>query len=278
MGSNLGQPSCGDSSWECSASPAGWTSGSGSPPSTASRAGAEPISAGSCVASASVTTHLPSPSDPQTTYSLLERDLLLTLGVCRGPRPPPSRGAQAGRRRLSLSPCAPQHGCWHRALGSQERCHGCRGVGMPRAGTVGQRRGSRVQAVGCRGQQAEARGWKLPASPPEPCCQLRGPWTPSALGSSVDIRAREAPLTPLLHLQFRFGGGGDAGSKGPMVSAQESQAQAILQQARVSGPGVWGASGSPACRGSPSSQLGVLTWDSGAWGVVQSSLHIWGPW
>lgn len=35
-------------------------------------------------------------------------------------------------------------------------------------------------------------------------------------------------------MQFRFGGGGDAGSKGPMVSAQESQAQAILQQARVS--------------------------------------------
>uniref|UniRef100_F7EWE9 Collagen type V alpha 1 chain n=1 Tax=Monodelphis domestica TaxID=13616 RepID=F7EWE9_MONDO len=34
--------------------------------------------------------------------------------------------------------------------------------------------------------------------------------------------------------QFRFGGGGDAGSKGPLVSAQESQAQAILQQARVS--------------------------------------------
>uniref|UniRef100_A0A8C2T6G3 Collagen type V alpha 1 chain n=1 Tax=Coturnix japonica TaxID=93934 RepID=A0A8C2T6G3_COTJA len=34
--------------------------------------------------------------------------------------------------------------------------------------------------------------------------------------------------------QFRFSGGGDAGSKGPMVSAQEAQAQAILQQARVS--------------------------------------------
>uniref|UniRef100_A0A8C3CBC1 Collagen type V alpha 1 chain n=1 Tax=Cairina moschata TaxID=8855 RepID=A0A8C3CBC1_CAIMO len=34
--------------------------------------------------------------------------------------------------------------------------------------------------------------------------------------------------------QFRFSGGGDAGSKGPLVSAQEAQAQAILQQARVS--------------------------------------------
>ncbi|RMB93358.1 hypothetical protein DUI87_30052 [Hirundo rustica rustica] len=32
--------------------------------------------------------------------------------------------------------------------------------------------------------------------------------------------------------RFRFSGGGDAGSKGPMVSAQEAQAQAILQQAR----------------------------------------------
>lgn len=51
-----------------------------------------------------------------------------------------------------------------------------------------------------------------------------------------------APLvTPVLHPQFRFGGGGDAGSKGPMVSAQESQAQAILQQARVSGVRVRGA-------------------------------------
>ena len=39
--------------------------------------------------------------------------------------------------------------------------------------------------------------------------------------------------------QFRFSGGGDAGSKGPLVSAQEAQAQAILQQARVS-EGWWG--------------------------------------
>lgn len=50
-------------------------------------------------------------------------------------------------------------------------------------------------------------------------------------------------VTPVSHPQFRFGGGGDAGSKGPMVSAQESQAQAILQQARVSeGAGVGHAS------------------------------------
>lgn len=41
--------------------------------------------------------------------------------------------------------------------------------------------------------------------------------------------------------QFRFSGGGDAGSKGPLVSAQEAQAQAILQQARVS-EGWWGCS------------------------------------
>lgn len=54
--------------------------------------------------------------------------------------------------------------------------------------------------------------------------------------------ASSAPrVTPVLHPQFRFGGGGDAGSKGPMVSAQESQAQAILQQARVSGTCVPGA-------------------------------------
>lgn len=49
----------------------------------------------------------------------------------------------------------------------------------------------------------------------------------------------------LLAPQFRFGSGG--GDKGPVVAAQEAQAQAILQQARVSrarGPargagGVW---------------------------------------
>uniref|UniRef100_H9GD05 Fibrillar collagen NC1 domain-containing protein n=1 Tax=Anolis carolinensis TaxID=28377 RepID=H9GD05_ANOCA len=41
------------------------------------------------------------------------------------------------------------------------------------------------------------------------------------------------PPGTMLMLPFRFSGGGDGGSKGPMVSAQESQAQAILQQARV---------------------------------------------
>ncbi|XP_028360015.2 collagen alpha-1(V) chain-like, partial [Phyllostomus discolor] len=54
------------------------------------------------------------------------------------------------------------------------------------------------------------------------------------------------PPGTMLMLPFRFGGGGDAGSKGPMVSAQESQAQAILQQARVSGvrgSGGWGTGG-----------------------------------
>uniref|UniRef100_A0A8C8R7Z4 Fibrillar collagen NC1 domain-containing protein n=1 Tax=Pelusios castaneus TaxID=367368 RepID=A0A8C8R7Z4_9SAUR len=42
------------------------------------------------------------------------------------------------------------------------------------------------------------------------------------------------PPGTMLMLPFRFSGGGDGGSKGPLVSAQESQAQAILQQARVS--------------------------------------------
>lgn len=46
-------------------------------------------------------------------------------------------------------------------------------------------------------------------------------------------------LSPSCSHQFRFSGGGDAGSKGPLVSAQEAQAQAILQQARVS-EGWWG--------------------------------------
>lgn len=39
----------------------------------------------------------------------------------------------------------------------------------------------------------------------------------------------------LLAPQFRFGSGG--GDKGPVVAAQEAQAQAILQQARVSRAG-----------------------------------------
>lgn len=43
----------------------------------------------------------------------------------------------------------------------------------------------------------------------------------------------ELSLTPLMFPlgQFRFGGDGE---KGPVVSAQEAQAQAILSQARVS--------------------------------------------
>ncbi|ELK07333.1 Collagen alpha-1(V) chain [Pteropus alecto] len=52
------------------------------------------------------------------------------------------------------------------------------------------------------------------------------------------------PPGTMLMLPFRFGGGGDAGSKGPMVSAQESQAQAILQRAR-------GRAGSDGARGMP---------------------------
>ncbi|XP_010833558.1 PREDICTED: collagen alpha-1(V) chain, partial [Bison bison bison] len=60
------------------------------------------------------------------------------------------------------------------------------------------------------------------------------------------------PPGTMLMLPFRFGGGGDAGSKGPMVSAQESQAQAILQQARVSGLGHGGRLGAQLAR--------LLTW------------------
>lgn len=77
-------------------------------------------------------------------------------------------------------------------------------------------------------------------------------------------------VTPVLHLQFRFGGGGDAGSKGPMVSAQESQAQAILQQARVSGAWGRGAGGqSLAPRGSGPSLEGRCLWP--AWVCVSES-------
>lgn len=65
----------------------------------------------------------------------------------------------------------------------------------------------------------------------------------AVLNGAVEAQAAEGAGTEALtfvHLvpQFRFSGGGDAGSKGPMVSAQEAQAQAILQQARVSA-GTW---------------------------------------
>lgn len=108
--------------------------------------------------------------------------------------------------------------------------------------------GSPVRAVGWRNKQGEARDRKLPASPPEALLSSERPLDTLSPGVRVDAHVRAPPVTPVLHLQFRFGGGGDAGSKGPMVSAQESQAQAILQQARVSGAGAWGAARSPACR------------------------------
>ncbi|KAG6938395.1 collagen type V alpha 1 chain, partial [Chelydra serpentina] len=62
------------------------------------------------------------------------------------------------------------------------------------------------------------------------------------------------PPGTMLMLPFRFTGGGDGGSKGPLVSAQESQAQAILQQARLAlrGPaGPMGLTGRPGPVGPP---------------------------
>ena len=66
------------------------------------------------------------------------------------------------------------------------------------------------------------------------------------LGRSHGFPERE-PGPSLPAHQFRFGSGG--GDKGPVVAAQEAQAQAILQQARVSGAesmlveGVYGGKG-----------------------------------
>lgn len=87
----------------------------------------------------------------------------------------------------------------------------------------------------------------------------------------MDAHVRAPPVTPVLHLQFRFGGGGDAGSKGPMVSAQESQAQAILQQARVSGLGRGGWLGAQLAR--------LLTWGAhlglrSPWGCPVIPVHL----
>lgn len=67
-----------------------------------------------------------------------------------------------------------------------------------------------------------------PEGSPRLCGHPRGP------GPRTGTCTGASRVTPTSYPQFRFGGGGDASSKGPMVSAQESQAQAILQQARVS--------------------------------------------
>ena len=57
---------------------------------------------------------------------------------------------------------------------------------------------------------------------------------PSGFGVSW-ISWKNLDFLLLLAPQFRFGSGG--GDKGPVVAAQEAQAQAILQQARVSRAG-----------------------------------------
>lgn len=71
-------------------------------------------------------------------------------------------------------------------------------------------------------------------------CQSQG--TPKTLpgisgleGTWISGGELESSVAP----QFRFGSSG--GDKGPVVAAQEAQAQAILQQARVSRgrAGVW---------------------------------------
>lgn len=152
------------------------------------------------------------------------------------------------------------------ALARPPQCrHGHRPLALPRSnqGPWGLRvRGRRRQeGLPRRGGSPEAPGLKLEGGAGAAACgevEQRAPqgwgWTlpnQTVRSSTVPQGAegqclnpgvqcghprRCTPVTPTLHPQFRFGGGGDAGSKGPMVSAQESQAQAILQQARVSGP------------------------------------------
>uniref|UniRef100_A0A8C9BV73 Collagen type V alpha 1 chain n=1 Tax=Phocoena sinus TaxID=42100 RepID=A0A8C9BV73_PHOSS len=112
-----------------------------------------------------------------------------------------------------------------------------------------------------------------------PLCPQGPPGRPGLPGAD----GLPGPPGTMLMLPFRFGGGGDAGSKGPMVSAQESQAQAILQQARVSGAWGWGAGGTePGPMGLraqlggevPLANLGVLARVRSLRG--SSSLCIWG--
>ena len=150
--------------------------------------------------------------------------------------------------RFSLSPCALLHGRWHGALGSQGDAMDA-GVGEnPQGWNCQAGTGSAVRAVGWHNKQGRPGTGSCRPAPRGSAVTREAtghpqPWV------RVDAHVRAPPVTPVLHLQFRFGGGGDAGAKGPMVAAQESQAQAILQQARVSGAGAWGAA--PLCVAAP---------------------------
>ncbi|KAJ7308278.1 hypothetical protein JRQ81_008807 [Phrynocephalus forsythii] len=87
--------------------------------------------------------------------------------------------------------------------------------------------------------------------PPPPPLSWQGPPGRPGLPGADGL---PGPPGTMLMLPFRFSGGGDGGSKGPMVSAQESQAQAILQQARLAlrGPaGPMGLTGRPGPMGPP---------------------------
>uniref|UniRef100_A0A452VGQ2 Collagen type V alpha 1 chain n=1 Tax=Ursus maritimus TaxID=29073 RepID=A0A452VGQ2_URSMA len=112
---------------------------------------------------------------------------------------------------------------------------GVRAVGAPSACTIGARGGPAVSGP-CLVSHGAMR-CHLPCPPLLILCPPGPPGRPGLPGAD----GLPGPPGTMLMLPFRFGGGGDAGSKGPMVSAQESQAQAILQQARVSGTCVPGA-------------------------------------
>uniref|UniRef100_A0A8C9SNR8 Collagen type V alpha 1 chain n=1 Tax=Scleropages formosus TaxID=113540 RepID=A0A8C9SNR8_SCLFO len=59
-------------------------------------------------------------------------------------------------------------------------------------------------------------------------------WGPHGRPGLPGADGLPGPPGTVLMLPFRFSAGGDSGQKGPAVSAQESQMQALMQQARVS--------------------------------------------
>uniref|UniRef100_A0A8C2ZIK1 Fibrillar collagen NC1 domain-containing protein n=1 Tax=Cyclopterus lumpus TaxID=8103 RepID=A0A8C2ZIK1_CYCLU len=98
-----------------------------------------------------------------------------------------------------------------------------------------------VQVDGARGEKGQ-KGEPAVIEPVSITIQTRfsNGWRPSALVHGLPGRsglpgADGLPGSPgtVLMLPFRFSSGGDSGQKGPAVSAQESQMQAIMQQARV---------------------------------------------
>lgn len=92
-------------------------------------------------------------------------------------------------------------------------------------------------------------------------------------GRSQGFPGKEPGPSVLAH-QFRFGSGG--GDKGPVVAAQEAQAQAILQQARVSRAGEHLGGGWEGGKGKILAGVGRVGWRDTGKGKVWAGMGLRG--